>query len=36
MALEIERKFLVKNEQWRVAVEQEWRITQGYLATPGP
>jgi adenylate cyclase len=35
MALEIERKFLVKNEQWRVAVEEEWRIVQGYLATTG-
>ena len=35
MAVEIERKFLVKNEQWRVAVEQEWQVVQGYLATTG-
>ncbi|WP_295456863.1 CYTH domain-containing protein [uncultured Thiodictyon sp.] len=35
MALEIERKFLVKNESWRGAVEREWRILQGYLATSG-
>ncbi|WP_295393184.1 CYTH domain-containing protein [uncultured Thiodictyon sp.] len=35
MALEIERKFLVKNDAWRGAVECEWRILQGYLATSG-
>lgn len=35
MALEIERKFLVKNDAWRGAVEGEWRILQGYLATSG-
>jgi len=35
MALEIERKFLVKNDAWRDAVEQEWQIVQGYLATTG-
>ena len=35
MALEIERKFLVKNDAWRGAVECEWRILQGYLATTG-
>ena len=35
MALEIERKFLVKTEQWRIAVEQQWHLVQGYLATTG-
>ena len=35
MALEIERKFLVKNDRWRPGVEQQWNIVQGYLATTG-
>ncbi|HYN78647.1 MAG TPA: CYTH domain-containing protein [Lamprocystis sp. (in: g-proteobacteria)] len=35
MALEIERKFLVKDDRWRLAVEQQWNIVQGYLATTG-
>jgi adenylate cyclase len=32
MATEIERKFLVKNENWKQNVESESRIKQGYLA----
>lgn len=32
MALEIERKFMVKNELWRENVESQARIMQGYLA----
>ncbi len=32
MPVEIERKFLVKNEQWRDSVESQARITQGYLS----
>ena len=32
MAVEIERKFLVKNDSWRQQVESEARIMQGYLA----
>lgn len=32
MALEIERKFLVKNDEWRDAVESSQHIMQGYLA----
>ena len=32
MALEIERKFLVKNELWRNYVVSESRLQQGYLA----
>jgi adenylate cyclase len=32
MALEIERKFLVKKDSWRSHVESEARIMQGYLA----
>lgn len=35
MGIEIERKFLVKNDSWRGAVDCEWRIQQGYLATTG-
>lgn len=35
MGIEIERKFLVKNDSWRGSVECEWRILQGYLATTG-
>jgi len=32
MALEIERKFLVKNDSWRGHTESQAHITQGYLA----
>jgi adenylate cyclase len=32
MALEIERKFLVKNDSWRSGVVSESRLQQGYLA----
>ena len=32
MALEIERKFLVKNDLWRDSVVSESRLQQGYLA----
>lgn len=32
MAVEIERKFLVKNDAWRESVESESHIMQGYLA----
>ena len=32
MSVEIERKYLVKNEKWRDSVESEARIMQGYLA----
>lgn len=32
MAVEIERKFLVRNDSWRSGVEEETRILQGYLA----
>ena len=32
MALEIERKFLVKEESWRDKVESQVHIMQGYLA----
>lgn len=32
MGIEIERKFLVQNEQWRAGIEGELRIVQGYLA----
>jgi adenylate cyclase len=32
MAVEIERKFLVKNDAWRAQVDSEARIMQGYLA----
>lgn len=32
MAIEIERKFLVKGDAWRDRVESASRITQGYLA----
>jgi len=35
MATEIERKFLVKNELWRGAVESQMHIMQGYLADAG-
>ena len=33
MGLEIERKFLVVNDQWRDAVVSKSRLQQGYLAT---
>jgi adenylate cyclase len=32
MAVEIERKFLVKNELWREHIESQAHIMQGYLA----
>lgn len=32
MGVEIERKFLVKNDSWRAQVESECHIMQGYLA----
>ena len=32
MAVEIERKYLVKNDSWRDGVEAQARIMQGYLA----
>ncbi len=31
MSVEIERKFLVKNEKWRRFVKEELHITQGYI-----
>lgn len=34
MALEIERKFLVKNDAWRARVIEAKRLRQGYLTTP--
>ncbi|ACX96628.1 CYTH domain-containing protein [Halothiobacillus neapolitanus] len=33
MALEIERKFLLKNDGWRAAVTSSRRLSQGYLTT---
>ena len=33
MAIEIERKFLLANDNWRSQVDQSTRIAQGYLAT---
>ncbi|WP_297576774.1 CYTH domain-containing protein [uncultured Deefgea sp.] len=33
MAVEIERKFLLKNDTWRCAVHCSTRIAQGYLCT---
>ncbi len=33
MAVEIERKFLVVNEQWRTSADDGVRYLQGYLAT---
>lgn len=35
MAVEIERKFLVRNENWRSSVEDARPIQQGYLADGG-
>ena len=32
MALEIERKYLVKNDSWREAVESQQHVMQGYVA----
>lgn len=31
MGIEIERKFLVRDDRWRVAAERSERMTQGYL-----
>lgn len=31
MAVEIERKFLVRNEEWRNQVDESFEISQGYL-----
>lgn len=36
MPLEIERKFLLKNETWRDEVQRSTRMRQGYLATVTP
>ncbi len=33
MALEIERKFLLKDDSWRAAVTSSRRLSQGYLTT---
>lgn len=33
MALEIERKFLLKDDSWRAAVTSSTRLSQGYLTT---
>jgi len=33
MAVEIERKFLVRGKSWRSAVESQARVLQGYLAS---
>jgi adenylate cyclase len=33
MAIEIERKFLVKNDKWKSSVESEATMKQGYLAS---
>jgi adenylate cyclase len=33
MAYEIERKFLLINEQWRDEVENSFMLRQGYLST---
>jgi len=35
MATEIERKFLVRDDSWRDAVESESRVIQGYLSEGG-
>ncbi len=32
MAVEIERKFLLKNDSWRAQVSESFDITQGYLS----
>lgn len=36
MAVEIERKFLVVNDEWRVTAEPGRRFCQGYLGVDGP
>lgn len=36
MAREIERKFLVKNDQWRPLIQHTQHIQQGYLNLPPP
>jgi adenylate cyclase len=35
MAIEIERRFRVANDDWRASVDRSTRITQGYLAITG-
>lgn len=35
MPREIERKFLVKNDEWRRLAQRSQRMTQGYLASGG-
>ncbi|MDD3610047.1 MAG: CYTH domain-containing protein [Halothiobacillaceae bacterium] len=35
MAQEIERKFLVRDESWKVDVSEYFELRQGYLNTPG-
>jgi len=32
MAVEIERKFLVRGDEWRRRVVTTWQVIQGYLA----
>ena len=36
MALEIERKFLVKNDRWKALADAGTRFSQGYLCDSGP
>lgn len=36
MAIEIERKFLLKNQRWREVVEKSIPYCQGYLSESGP
>jgi len=33
MGLEIERKFLIKNEDWKKSIQKQYTIKQGYLNT---
>lgn len=33
MHLEIERKFLVKDQRWKALIQEEYAIQQGYLST---
>jgi hypothetical protein len=35
MSIEIERRFLVKNENWRPRVDRKLQIKQGYLTNEG-
>lgn len=35
MAFEIERKFLVSNDDWRVSVSSHWPLRQAYLEATG-